>query len=169
MDFPFPNVLEMKPLNGEIKTGGMNMKKLLTGFAAAALVLTFTATSALAASHHGRAVSRVCNGLQTGWTRPACSFVDSNGDGICDNYGNGNCHHEGCFVDNNGDGICDNYGGGNCHHEGNFVDSNGDGVCDNYGGGNCHHQGQGWGNGNGNGNGWGGGHHGQGHGGHHRW
>ena len=124
------------------------MKKLLTGFAAAALVLTFTATSALAASHHGRAVSRVCNGLQTGWTRPACSFVDNNGDGICDNYGNGNCHHEG-----------------------NFVDSNGDGVCDNYGGGNCHHQGQGWGNGNGNGsgNGWGGGHHGQGHGGHHRW
>lgn len=49
-------------------------------------------------------------------------FVDSNRDGVCDNYG---VHGMG-FVDGNGDGVCDNYGV--CGMG--FVDNNGDGVCD---------------------------------------
>ncbi len=41
-------------------------------------------------------------------TTQLCSYVDENGDGICDNRGNGQC--SGSFVDENGDGICDNAG-----------------------------------------------------------
>lgn len=52
-------------------------------------------------------------------------FVDSNRDGVCDNYGV--CGMG--FVDTNGDGVCDHYGARGMG----FVDANGDGVCDNYG------------------------------------
>jgi hypothetical protein len=50
------------------------------------------------------------------------AFVDTDGDGICDNY-----------VDNNGDGINDNRprNRGACMSQGSgFVDANGDGICD---------------------------------------
>jgi len=50
-------------------------------------------------------------------------YMDSNGDGECDNVGN--CTG---FVDSDGDGECDNVG--NCTG---FVDSDGDGECDNIG------------------------------------
>lgn len=53
--------------------------------------------------------------------------VDTNGDGICDYYGD-SCGRN--YVDADGDGVCDNYGTG-CGW--NYVDANGDGVCDNYG------------------------------------
>lgn len=106
---------------------------------------------------------------------PVCpSYVDANGDGICDHCAHGGscnnyvdyngdgicdyCAHGGScgnYVDANGDGVCDyctHNGSGHC---GNYVDSNGDGVCDNYtGGGNY---------------GGGGGHHGGGHHGGHHW
>lgn len=44
----------------------------------------------------------------------ACAFVDEDGDGVCDNKGNGqglgNCGKN--FVDEDGDGVCDNKGNG---------------------------------------------------------
>ncbi|RZB28705.1 MAG: hypothetical protein AEth_01965 [Candidatus Argoarchaeum ethanivorans] len=59
-------------------------------------------------------------------------YVDTNGDGICDNSGD---RPE--FVDADGDGVCDNdrgrgRGGSGCGGM-NFVDEDGDGVCDNIG------------------------------------
>ena len=45
-------------------------------------------------------------------TKAAYTFVDDNGDGVCDTCGQG--------ADGNGDGVCDN-----------FVDADGDGTCDN--------------------------------------
>jgi len=75
------------------------------------------------------------------------SFIDEDGDGICDNYQNGGRGlgqgNRANFVDADGDGVCDNYqsgqrkgagsGKGNARHSGgNFVDADGDGVCDNY-------------------------------------
>ena len=68
-------------------------------------------------------------------------YVDSNSDGICDNWGTS--HHgghgacSGSFVDENGDGVCDNcdtsHCGGHGACSGSFVDENGDGICDNRG------------------------------------
>jgi len=69
------------------------------------------------------------------------SFVDEDGDGICDNYigeygGRGMGVAGVTFVDEDGDGICDNYdgeyGGRGMGGTGDdFVDEDGDGVCDN--------------------------------------
>ena len=72
------------------------------------------------------------------------SFVDEDGDGVCDYYaeggkglGSGRGTH-GSFVDEDGDGICDYHvEGGEGHGPGkglreNFIDDDGDGVCDNY-------------------------------------
>ncbi len=57
------------------------------------------------------------------------NYVDANSDGVCDNYGTmGNGVN---YVDANGDGICDNYG--TMRNGVNYVDANGDGICDNYG------------------------------------
>jgi hypothetical protein len=63
------------------------------------------------------------------------NYVDTNGDGICDNNGT-----RPGFVDDDGDGVCDNLGDygrgrGGCGCDGgmNFIDSDGDGVCDNIG------------------------------------
>lgn len=60
---------------------------------------------------------------------PACgrNYVDANGDGVCDNWGNGGCRWN--YVDADGDGICDNRGNGGCGW--NYVDADGDGICDN--------------------------------------
>ena len=46
-------------------------------------------------------------------SRGCASFVDVNGDGICDNYesGAGRGNGDG-YVDADGDGVCDNYGTG---------------------------------------------------------
>jgi len=64
-------------------------------------------------------------------TRP--SFIDEDGDGVCDNSGRSLGRGQGWgkmyrtnFVDEDGDGICDN-----CANGENFVDADGDGVCDN--------------------------------------
>lgn len=67
-------------------------------------------------------------------------FVDTNGDGVCDNFATKSLTGKGVnFVDTNGDGICDNNttgkaGAGMGNHgktRPNFIDVNGDGVCDN--------------------------------------
>lgn len=70
------------------------------------------------------------------------NFIDSDNDGICDNYT---------------DGVCPQNGMGNGYHHGNgnFVDENNDGICDNYangvrpqnGTGNGYHRGNGCGRG----------------------
>lgn len=65
------------------------MKKIRIAAIAAAVVLALGVTTAFAAG--GR------------------SFVDANGDGICDNRGTGRGV---CYVDADGDGVCDNYGAG---------------------------------------------------------
>ena len=74
------------------------------------------------------------------------SFIDDDGDGVCDNTGRSLGRGQGwgkmnrtSFVDEDGDGICDNFddedGDGicdNCANGANFVDADGDGVCDNF-------------------------------------
>ncbi|MFA6470915.1 MAG: hypothetical protein WCU00_02650 [Candidatus Latescibacterota bacterium] len=79
----------------------------------------------------------------------SASFVDENGDGVCDNYsvnggkglglGKGEKRN---YVDSDGDGICDNTGSGTKnkmalknknYNKAAFVDADGDGVCDNAG------------------------------------
>jgi hypothetical protein len=79
---------------------------------------------------------------------PGVSFVDVNGDGICDYSsssqcpgfvdidGDGHCDYHGAsqgryFVDADRDGICDYYQ--NCGRGSGFVDTNGDSICDNLG------------------------------------
>lgn len=72
-------------------------------------------------------------------------FVDADGDGVCDNCGQGlgnpNAPRPN-FVDEDGDGVCDNCAAGGQGRRGpragygsgaNFVDEDGDGVCDNCG------------------------------------
>lgn len=69
-------------------------------------------------------------------------YVDSDGDGVCDNYGSGYCGNGAGYVDADGDGVCDNRGSGYCGNGAGYVDADGDGVCDNRGTGNgagAHH------------------------------
>lgn len=79
------------------------MKKLLTGIAAMAFIVSIGTTTAFAAGN--------------GW---GCKFIDTDNDGICDYY------HISCpFIDSNGDGICDNIaermpGNGTGFHRGHF-------------------------------------------------
>lgn len=66
------------------------MKRLLTGIAAMALIISVSSITAFAArGGRGR------------------NFVDNNKDGVCDYY-NTSCQ----YVDNDGDGVCDNYTAG---------------------------------------------------------
>lgn len=66
-------------------------------------------------------------------SRGCASFVDVNGDGICDNYESGAGNGAG-YIDADGDGICDNYGTGAGRGNGDgYADADSDGVCDNYG------------------------------------
>ena len=80
-------------------------------------------------------------------------YVDRNNDGVCDNYGVGNCANGqgSCpgYADADGNGVCDNYANGCGNGRGSgygcgngngggagYVDADGDGICDNYGAGN---------------------------------
>ena len=75
------------------------MRKALLGVVAAAIILSLGSVSAFAAGPGGGRY-----------------FVDTDGDGICDNAG-GRC----AYVDADGDGICDNYQSGQgrgCGHGG---------------------------------------------------
>ena len=71
------------------------------------------------AGETGKAAQRIraCVGQLVG----GVCFVDADGDGVCDNRGDGACAG---FVDADGDGVCDNRGDGACgnreasHHAG---------------------------------------------------
>ncbi len=64
---------------------------------------------------------------------PGSGFVDSNGDGICDNSQQGKRLGPN-YTDNNKDGKCDNLGNKPGNQRGrNFVDANNDGICDHRG------------------------------------
>lgn len=135
------------------------MKKMFAFVLAAALLattgITASARACMPESCGGQRRQQVCiqqqtdpaargyGGAGSGMGLHTCgqgnSFVDADGDGICDNCGQGNS-----FVDADGDGICDHRGNGNsfvdadgdgiCDHRGqgnSFVDADGDGVCDN--------------------------------------
>lgn len=130
------------------------MKKVLAGIITAALVLTLASASALAAPHHAWAVERICGGISLGRTCHGFGgWVDTDGDGVCDNYDPSQCPGNGQgWVDTDGDGICDNYDPDLCPGNGQGQGNGG--------------QGNGWANGGqGQGTGWGNG--GQGQGGHH--
>ena len=114
------------------------MKRVLTGILTAALAVSLCAATAFAAGPRcGRYFvdtdgDGICDNIGS-----RCVYVDANGDGLCDNCGARHGHWAGCggaFVDAGGDGVCDNCGsypwcGG---AGGNFVDADGDGVCDNF-------------------------------------
>lgn len=104
-------------------------KKLLTGVAAAVLLMSLGATTAFA-SDTWQSQGRLC--------------TDANGDGICDHAAS-NCQ----FLDANQDGVCDRCGL-TCRGTG-WVDADGDGVCDHYSAGSCYggHCGSGHGYGHG--------------------
>ena len=71
------------------------MKKWTRGIAAAILILCLGTMSAFAAGQfHGRC------------------YVDADGDGVCDHWGQGGCGVN--YVDADGDGVCDNWGHGGC-------------------------------------------------------
>lgn len=106
----------------------MKTKRIFTGVAAAALVLTLGAVSFSAAE-----------------TVKGRFFTDPDGDGICDFSGRG-C----TFADEDGDGICDFYNeqiGSGANQGQNFADDNNDGICDNYSQNRCGGFGRGCGNG----------------------
>lgn len=86
------------------------MKKLLTGIATMALVVSVSSTTAFAA----------CGGCGS-------NFVDNDNDGVCDYY-NTSCQ----FVDDDGNGTCGNCGLGMHGMGTGYVDADGDGICDNF-------------------------------------
>ena len=103
------------------------MKKLLAAILTAVFLLPAGAASVFAQrqDHNETAPHRE--------ERRVCTqYADTNGDGICDNFGSAHCTHADCdtFVDANGDGVCDNFGSAHCTHADcdTFVDANGDGV-----------------------------------------
>lgn len=96
------------------------------------------------------AAPTVGNAQADSQTAIACpGYADTDGDGICDNYGRSGCLH---YADPAGAAACPGY-----------TDADGNGICDNYGTPNCPHYSNrnpdaasgnpGYGNGNGYGNG----------------
>ena len=110
------------------------MKKVIANTLVIALMLSLGTMGASAASAKGQGncAYAIGNGIYEGYCTVR-EYVDVDGDGICDNAGNGNCG--GRYVDADGDGICDNAGAGYCGNGmgRNFVDTDGDGICDNAG------------------------------------
>lgn len=92
------------------------MKKLAFGIAAAIAAVCIGASSVFAAQNISFGASPD--------SAAGSGYVDSNGDGVCDNRLFGSC---GNYIDADGNGICDNRLSGSC---GNYVDADGDGVCD---------------------------------------
>lgn len=112
------------------------MRKMMAGMAVMAVAFIMSSATALAVevaelpnSNSVEAdISAAC-----AYCGVSCSFVDADGDGICDNYAAQLCGTGAGFVDADGDGICDNYGTYGCGMGAGYVDADGDGVCDNYG------------------------------------
>lgn len=109
-------------------------KKLLTGILAAALVFSIGSTTALAAEpqYSGCRGRYNADGIQA-------SFVDENGDGICDNFASGACGcGYGCGIRrqdglNRGSGLRNSRCLWHTAEDGSWVrcvDADGNGVCD---------------------------------------
>lgn len=120
----------------------MKKKIIVTGVAAIALVAALQTSSIFAAAPAEKIPS-----VYTAAPAEEKRSDDTNTDTVC-NYCSGDCS----FVDEDGDGICDNYkkpGTNGANAGKGFVDENGDGICDNYASrgqdGAC-----GWGGGHGN-------------------
>lgn len=137
------------------------MKKLLS--IVTALALTVGAAGMTVSAHGGHHRGGRHSGTQTKtvyYCKNDCSYVDEDGDGVCDNCdsigwycskncayadedGNGICDNcgthryyckDGCaYIDEDGDGICDNCDskGWYCKNDCSYVDKDGDGICDN--------------------------------------
>lgn len=126
------------------------MRKMMAGMAVMAVAFIMSSATALAVevaelpnSNSVEAdISAAC-----AYCGVSCSFVDADGDGICDNYAAQLCGTGAGFVDADGDGICDNYGTYGCGMGAGYVDADGDGVCDNYGTYGCGRGGRGYGRG----------------------
>lgn len=151
------------------------IKTLLTGALTATLMLS-PEPSAAQTARPAQMQNLTCNNSSKicELTQDACSYIDADGNGICDNLGtqagggpgNGGAGG-GYFIDADGDGVCDNFGtqaGGGSGNGGAgggyFTDADGDGVCDNFGtqgGGSGHGYGGNHGNGGNGGNGYRGG------------
>ena len=93
-------------------------KKLFSLIAAAGMAGSiFVTTSAFAANTttvpaQTQAVVQTQNGVGYGRNADGPNYVDSDGDGVCDNYGlqgTGAGPNAENFVDNDSDGTCDNY------------------------------------------------------------
>lgn len=83
----FANRIKSEARNGNQNIGGINMKKKIwTGILAAVLVFSIGSTTAPAAAPQYLGCRGRCNAGGIGE-----SFVDENGDGICDNYASGAC------------------------------------------------------------------------------
>ena len=78
------------------------MKKIISGIIISSIVIVASVSTVMASNHgYGR---RNCSGLYC-----SSNYVDSDGDGVCDNFGSGRGKY---FVDSDGDGVCDNLGSG---------------------------------------------------------
>ena len=124
------------------------MKRIIAGMILAGAVALTAGTEAEAAGRHHALCTGAVQKVTTGGINVCemllsdalCknSYVDGNGDGVCDNYtgqGFGGQGQGSSYVDGNGDGVCDNYTGQGFGGQGQgsgYVDGNGDGVCDNY-------------------------------------
>ena len=109
----------------------MKTKVILTGIVTAALTFTFsleTMSIFAAAPAGGRNfIDSNNDGICDNYGM-YCQFIDEDGDGICDYYNNwGACGKGLGYVDEDGDGICDN-----CNMYCQFIDEDGDGICDYY-------------------------------------
>ena len=99
----------------------MKAQIFLTGLAIIALT-----TFASAQNPRGGRGNGNCNGTGKG-----VAFVDSNKDGVCDNFGTGKSAAQ--KGKGNGTGTCTGNGQGQGKGKGkNFVDANKNGVCDTY-------------------------------------
>ncbi len=93
------------------------MRKMMAGMAVMAAVFIMSSATALAVevaelpnnNSVEADISAAC-----AYCGVSCSFVDADGNGICDNYGTYGCGMGAGYVDADGDGVCDNYGTYGC-------------------------------------------------------
>lgn len=124
------------------------MKKIVASLAVMAAAFTISGSTAFAAEVAIAPENLEIN-TQTicGYCGASCSFVDADGDGICDNYQTYGCGMGLGYVDADGDGICDNYQTYGCGIGLGYVDADEDGICDNYQTYGCGRRGRGCGRG----------------------
>ena len=104
------------------------MRKMMSGIAAMAAVFIMSNATALAAEVAEIPSSQDADTIVScGYCGVSCTFVDADGDGICDNYAAQLCGAGTGLVDADGDGICDNYGTYGCGMGAGFVESDLDG------------------------------------------